>query len=236
MANLITGGRIILLFVAVAFLYSGEFWLPFVAGFLIAVVILADGLDGWIARRRGSTSELGAVLDIAGDRIVENVLWVVFAHLQIIPIWVPLVVITRSFTVDVVRSAMLARGMTPFGDQTMMRSEFTRFLTSGRFSRAYYGWSKGLAFVLLAWMHAWKLEPDRFLSAVYDVEVFRGIVWFIVYSSVAICVIRGLPVLYDALYYFREENAESETVKRGESAVVGLEVSTERRERGGSIS
>ncbi|MEZ4569836.1 MAG: CDP-alcohol phosphatidyltransferase family protein [Thermomicrobiales bacterium] len=78
MANLITAGRILLLFVAVALLYSDTYLLIFLSGILIAVVILADGLDGWVARRRKSTSELGAVLDIAGDRVVENVLWVVF--------------------------------------------------------------------------------------------------------------------------------------------------------------
>ena len=234
MANLITAGRIVLLFAAVALLYSDVYSLMFLSGLMIAVVILADGLDGWVARRRGSTSEFGAVLDIAGDRIVENVLWVVFAHLQIIPIWVPLIVITRSFSVDVVRSAMLARGMTPFGETTMMRSAFTQFLTSGRFSRAYYGWSKGFAFVLLAWMLAWELEPDRFLGTLYDIEVFRGIVWFIVYSSVAICVVRGLPVLYDALYYFQEDE-ESADRQVGETGA-GLDVKIEEAERGRSTS
>ena len=234
MANLITAGRIVLLFVAVALLYSDVYLLMFLAGILIAIVILADGLDGWVARRRDSTSEFGAVLDIAGDRIVENVLWVVFAHLQIIPVWAPLIVITRSFSVDVVRSAMLARGMTPFGETTMMRSSLTQFLTSGRFSRAYYGWSKGFAFVFLAWMLAWELEPDRFLGVFYDIDIFRGIVWFIVYSSIAICVVRGLPVLYDALYYFQEEDQPAEH-DVGETTA-GLDVQVEKAEGGRSTS
>ena len=234
MANLITAGRIVLLFAAVALLYSDVYLLMFLAGIMIALVILADGLDGWVARRRGSTSEFGAVLDIAGDRIVENVLWVVFAHLQIIPIWAPLIVITRSFSVDVVRSAMLARGMTPFGDSTMMRSSFTQFLTSGRFSRAYYGWSKGFAFVFLAWMLAWELEPDRFLGVIYDIALFRGLVWFIVYSSVAICVVRGLPVLYDALYYFQEDDPPTDDGLDETSA--GTNVGIEEAERGSPTS
>lgn len=233
MANLITAGRIVMLFVAVALLYSDIYGLIFISGLLIALVILADGLDGWVARRRDSTSDLGAVLDIAGDRIVENVLWIVFAHLQLIPVWVPLIVITRSFSVDVVRAAMLARGMTPFGDTTMMRSAFTKFLTSGRFSRAYYGWSKGFAFVLLAWMLAWELDPSRFLGVFYDEAAFRGLVWFIVYSSVAICVIRGLPVLYDALYYFQEEQSTPEGIADTQA---GIDLGSEEAERGRSIS
>ena len=233
MANLITAGRIALLFLAVALLYSEIYGWIFFSGILIALVILADGLDGWVARKRGAASELGAVLDIAGDRVVENVLWVVFAHLQIIPVWVPLVVITRSFSVDVVRAAMLSRGMTPFGDSTMMRSAFTKFLTSGRFSRAYYGWSKGLAYVFLAWMLAWELQPDRFLGAVYDQQVFRGVVWFIVYSSVAVCVIRGLPVLYDAMYYFRDDERVLGTAA---DASAEIDITTEQAERGGTIT
>jgi CDP-diacylglycerol--glycerol-3-phosphate 3-phosphatidyltransferase len=234
MANLITAARIILLFVAVGLIYSGDYWLLFLAGWLIAAVILADGLDGWVARRRGATSELGAVLDIAGDRVVENVLWVVFAHLHVIPVWVPLVVLTRSFTVDVVRAAMLSRGMTPFGEHTMMRSRFTHFLTAGRFSRAYYGWSKGFAFVFLTWLHAWQQEPGRFLGVVYDFDAVRAVVWFLVYSSVAICIIRGLPVLYDALYYFREDTEA--VVDSSERVSPAMRVTSERTERGRPVS
>lgn len=208
MANLITIGRVALLFIAIGLLYTDNYLLIITAGILIAITFLGDGLDGWVARRQGESSKFGAVLDIAGDRIVENALWVVFAHLQVIPVWVPLVVLTRSFLVDVVRSAMLERGMTPFGESSMMRSPITYFLTAGRFTRAYYGWSKGFAFVLLSGLHAWQTEPGRFLDAVYDLDVFRVVVWFLVYSSVAICVIRGLPVLYDALAYFNEDEAQ----------------------------
>ena len=207
MANLITIGRVLLLFAAIGMIYTDIYWLVFAAGWLIAIVFLGDGVDGWVARKRGSTSKFGAVFDIAGDRVVENVLWVVFAHLGVVPVWIPLVVITRSFTVDAVRSAALEYGFTAFGDSTMMRSSFTRFLTSSRFSRAYYGWSKALAFVFLTWLYAWQLPgaDGKLLDLVYDFQVFRFVVWFLAYSSVALCVIRGLPVLYDSLYYLRDD-------------------------------
>ncbi len=211
MANWITIGRVALLFFAVALLYTDNAGIIVLAGVLLAIVFLGDAVDGWVARWQGSTSKLGAVLDIAGDRVVENVLWVVFAHLNVIPVWAPLIVLTRSFTVDSVRAAMLERGLTPFGDTTMMRSPVTAFLTSSRASRAYYGWSKALAFVLLAGLYAWQIDSDMVLSWIYDVDLFRGLVWFLVYSSLAICVIRGLPVIFDALAHFREaEEPEAE--------------------------
>ncbi len=207
MANLITLGRIVLLFIAIWLLYTEEYAIVVLSGFLIGITFLGDGLDGWVARRRGSSSRFGAVFDIAGDRIVENVLWVVFANLHTIGVWVPIVVITRSFIVDVVRAEMLTEGKTPFGENTMARSSITHFLTASRFTRAYYGWSKAIAFVLLAWYVAWQLPASEgtVLASVYDNELFRVVMWFLVYSSVAICVIRGLPVIYDAWDTLRSE-------------------------------
>lgn len=208
MANLITIGRVLLLFGAIAMIYSRNYWTIVVAGCLIAFIFAGDGLDGWVARRRNSSTKLGAVLDIAGDRVVENVLWVVFAELQLVGIWAPLVVLTRSFTVDVMRSVALAEaGKTPFGESTMMRSWITWALTASRFSRTAYGWSKALGFVYLTWLFAWHL-PDadgRALDLLFDYQAFRALGWLMVYSSVAFCVIRGVPVVWDAMYYLRDD-------------------------------
>lgn len=206
MANLITIGRVLLLFGAIAMIYTRDYLVVFVAGALIALIFAGDGLDGWVARKRNSSSRLGAVLDIAGDRIVENALWVVVAHLGLIGVWAPLVVLTRSFTVDVMRSVALTEGKTPFGDSTMMRSRLTWFLTASRFSRVAYGWAKALGFVFLVWYFAWQL-PDaggRFLDVAFDFQAFRVLGWVLVYTSIALMIVRGLPVIYDAMYYLQE--------------------------------
>jgi CDP-diacylglycerol---glycerol-3-phosphate 3-phosphatidyltransferase len=232
MANLITVVRVLLLFGAIGLIYTENYWVIVITGFLIAGIFAGDGLDGWVARRRNSSSRLGAVLDIAGDRVVENALWVTFAVLGMIGIWAPLIVLTRSFVVDVMRSVALAEGKTPFGDSTMMRSSFTLFLTASRFSRVFYGWSKALGFVFLTWLFAWQL-PDadgRLLDVVFDFQAFRAAGWFLVFSSVALCVIRGLPVIYDAMYYIREEEAaETASQSRPDAPTTPI---TERGERG----
>jgi CDP-diacylglycerol---glycerol-3-phosphate 3-phosphatidyltransferase len=229
MANSITVGRVLLLFVAIAMIYSGNYWTIVIAGVMIGVIFAGDGLDGWVARRRNSSSKLGAVLDIAGDRVVENVLWVVFAEMQMVGVWAPLVVLTRSFVVDVLRSVALTEGKTPFGDTTMARSKLTWFLTASRFSRTAYGWSKAIGFVFLTWMVAWKL-PDadgRLLDVFLDYQIVRAFGWLMVYSSVALCVIRGLPVIWDAMYYLREDD-DTVPVSREPGSVL----TTERTERG----
>ena len=135
MANLVTILRFPLLFIYVALLYYGspivKLWcVPF-----ILVIILMDTVDGLIARARGEVSLLGSVLDIATDRTLEIILWVVFAHLRLIPVVIPIIAITRGTTVDAVRAVGMSTGAAPF-DQ--VRSKLSRFLVSSPFPRSFY--------------------------------------------------------------------------------------------------
>jgi CDP-diacylglycerol--glycerol-3-phosphate 3-phosphatidyltransferase len=201
MANLITIGRLLLLFAAVAMIYRDPVGLALPAMLLVVVVFAGDGLDGWVARKRRSASRLGAILDIAGDRVVETVLWMVFADLGVIPIWMPIAVVTRGALVDALRSVSYAEGMTAFGDQNMMRSPLTRWLTAGRFMRGLYGFAKAAGFVFLtgevAWSHAGAIGTP--IGALYAVPGVRAFGWLWVWLSFGLMIVRGVPVIVDAL-------------------------------------
>jgi CDP-diacylglycerol--glycerol-3-phosphate 3-phosphatidyltransferase len=199
-ANLITVARLLLLFIAIGMIYWGNAGAILAAVPLIAVVFAGDGLDGYVARRRKSTSQFGAVFDIAGDRIVENALWVIFAELQLIPVWIPLLVLTRSFVVDGLRSISYAEGMTAFGDRNMMRSALTTWLTAGRFMRTLYGYAKAFGFLFLTGLEGYRHRdaPDSLIHQAYDWDPLRWAGWACVVVAVGLTVVRGLPVIYDA--------------------------------------
>lgn len=201
MANVITVGRSALLFVAVVFLYRDSRAFATAAVILLGVIFAGDALDGWIARRTGSTSDFGAMLDIAGDRLIETVLWVVFADLGLVGIWVPLLVITRGLVVDTLRALAYAEGMTAFGTRTMMRSPLTRWLSASRFMGGLYGCVKALAFVFLAGLLAAQtpVSTESWLRDAYNNEAVRFAGWLMVWLAVALNVIRGLPVVFDAI-------------------------------------
>jgi CDP-diacylglycerol---glycerol-3-phosphate 3-phosphatidyltransferase len=207
MANAITIGRVIMLFVAIAMLYYGDVTTISFAAILVGVAIMLDGLDGYVARKYGKTSKLGAAFDIAGDRIAENALWVVYAHLHLIGVWIPLLVLTRGFLVDALRAVSYGEGMTPFGESNMMRSPITRWLTAGRFMRALFGWSKLVAFVFLAGLVGYEDHDatGTVLGSIYDVDLIWYIGWASVWLSVALTVIRGIPVIYDAVATYGSE-------------------------------
>ena len=214
MANLITVARLALLFVVIWLIYVGNTQVIEACMLLIIVVFASDGIDGWVARKRNETSSFGAMFDIAGDRIVENVLWVIFADLGLVPIWVPLLVLTRGFLVDGLRSLSYSEGMTAFGSSNMMRSPISTWLTAGRFMRGFYGWAKAAGFVFLTGLAGERrLDTDgTLLGTLYGWSGLHWIGWFCVWAAVALTVIRALPVLYDSVGFLRDLEDRKKTL------------------------
>jgi CDP-diacylglycerol---glycerol-3-phosphate 3-phosphatidyltransferase len=189
-ANLVAITRALLAFIAVAILFHRP-GLYLLAAALTIASILMDGLDGWVARRYGEVSRIGAVIDILTDRIVELTYWIAFAALGWIPAWIPIVVAVRGLLVDGARAVAFERGLTAFGPTTMMRSKFGRFLVASRESRSAYGIAKAAAFTLMIVAYAAAL-PDSAQRVVLTIALIC------VYASVALCVVRGIPVLLEA--------------------------------------
>jgi len=194
LAHLITLARLPLLLVLLALLLYASAWHWQIFGLgLLGVLFLLDGIDGYVARRRQEATDLGAVLDIAMDRVVENVLWLAFMYLGLISVWVPVIFLVRSFLVDGVRGVALSQGKAGF---TMMHSSWGRFLVASRFMRALYGLAKGVTFICLWLTHTLVLQDPRYLAVLAPVN--QVLVWL----TVGLCVGRGLPVLLDGRLYF----------------------------------
>jgi CDP-diacylglycerol--glycerol-3-phosphate 3-phosphatidyltransferase len=152
-----------------------------------------DWFDGYVARRRHEVTQLGAVLDIALDRAVENILWVVFLSLQLVPLWVPILFLCRSFIVDGLRGVALQQGQSVFG---MMHSSWGKFLVASRFMRALYGFAKAWIFCQLTLTHALALQNPHYLPALASLNQL------LIYFVAALCLARGLPVLFDSRIFF----------------------------------
>ncbi len=189
MANLVTLSRFPLMLLYVVMLYSQKpvvlYWgVPFVI-----LIFLLDGLDGKIARARQETSLLGSTLDIATDRAFELVLWTVFAHLQLIPVALPIIAIIRGTTVDAVRAVGMSRGQAAF-DQ--VRHPVSRFIVSSRFMRDIYGLLKGFSFAFFTLTEGLRLAGSP--HAELAVLLSQILAW----ATISLTIIRGLPVLIEA--------------------------------------
>ena len=193
MANIITLSRIFLAFIAMGLLFAGNKFAP-ISLVLTIIVMWFDGLDGYIARKFNETSKLGAVLDIMGDRIVENLYWICFSALGWISPVIPVIVLSRGIITDSLRSLALEKGFTPFGEKTMMQGKIAKFIVASNFSRFTYAVCKALAFLLLIAGH---------FNSQYDHSLYiAGLIC--TYIAVIFCVLRGLPVIFESKRFLKD--------------------------------
>jgi len=203
MANWITLARLPLLIGIVLLLYVDVPAVRIATAPLVLILIFMDTLDGIVARRRHEVGMLGSKLDIGVDRIVELVLWIVYAHLNLISVAIPIIFVIRGGLVDTVRSFSLVWGETSFG---MMRTKWGRRLVASGWMRSLYGVSKAAAFCLLAMALGlrglWAGTPQADAAeAVWFVAVVAS--WI----ATAICIVRGAPVLVEARTLLRDLDA-----------------------------
>lgn len=206
--NIITLTRIGLAIITLVMFRLG-FYFRVAAVVTTVLVFYMDALDGYVARRFGVASDFGALFDITGDRIVEHVYWIFFTALGMVSIWVPIIFISRSFSVDTIRSVAFSKeGKTPFGKKSMMRSKLTLFLTAGRFMRGLYGVIKVFTFFLLGMILVLKADPGV-LAPHLPGTFLPGLRLFTtvcVWLTTALCLIRGIPVLWDGRYYLFDKS------------------------------
>ena len=194
-ANAITLYRLFLTFIVII-IFRRHPYVDIACVATIGIIFLLDAVDGIVARKQNQTTTFGAVFDIAADRVIENVFWIYFAAIKLIPVWMPIAVVTRGFLTDGVRSIALTDGKTPF---EMMSIPWTRALTSSRISRFFSGLSKALAFLFLATVPI--LEHTYSSTPIF--KTFKLVSLIIAIIAVAICLIRGFPVLVDGWKYIK---------------------------------
>ena len=200
MANLITILRFPLLVVIVLLLYTPNPLARLVTVILIAVLMGMDCLDGLVARAREEESLLGSVLDIMADRAVELVLWISYAHLGLIPVAIPIICVLRGTVVDSLRSVHVSAGTAPF---KAMRTRLGKFLVGSAPMRTGYALSKLISFAGLALTHSLaayaaqgRVRPE---TAQLSSLIFLVTSWV----SVAFCLVRGVPVIVEAVPLLR---------------------------------
>ncbi len=198
LANIITLTRIFFVFVVIALICCKDCQISYiVALFLTAILMWFDGLDGYVARKFNISSKLGALLDIMGDRIVENVFWITFCALGWVNVAIPVIVMSRGIITDSLRTLAFEKGYTAFGKTTMMQGKIAKFIVASNFCRFTYAVCKAVAFFFLIAGHM--PLPYANQSIILKVGEICAII------SVVFCVLRGLPVVIESKRFFVEE-------------------------------
>jgi CDP-diacylglycerol--glycerol-3-phosphate 3-phosphatidyltransferase len=110
-ANYITLMRIILVPLALVTLFSNWPYHEFITAGLVLFAWFTDFLDGVLARRTDSVSNLGTYLDAAADKIFVLCILFGLAQLAHLPFWLPCTVLIRDLLISTFRSLASAEGV-----------------------------------------------------------------------------------------------------------------------------
>lgn len=111
-ATFLTLFRIGLLPVLVLVFYLPYPWTHPAAAMVFALAAVTDGLDGWIARRFGQTSALGALLDPVADKLAVTVALFLIVSADPTPLMAVLgaIIVGREISVSALREWMATMG------------------------------------------------------------------------------------------------------------------------------
>jgi CDP-diacylglycerol--glycerol-3-phosphate 3-phosphatidyltransferase len=73
------------------------------AGTVFAIAAISDWWDGYMARKMGLVSALGAFLDPLADKLLTGSAFVAFAWMSIIPWWMVIIVVSRDLFLTLLR-------------------------------------------------------------------------------------------------------------------------------------
>ena len=109
--NLVTMGRVALVPFVLLFIDNFSPLRSFIASLLYLICAAGDGLDGYLARKRGEVSTLGKFLDPLADKLIVNAVLVFMVALGRVEAWVVVVLIARDLAVNGLRSIASAQGL-----------------------------------------------------------------------------------------------------------------------------
>ena len=78
---------------------------------VFVVAMATDQVDGWLARRSGTSSQLGKLLDPVADKVLVLAALVMLVGLGVAPAWMVALIVVREILVSGLRLAAIERGV-----------------------------------------------------------------------------------------------------------------------------
>ena len=152
------------------------------ASVLFVLASITDGLDGYLARKRGQITTIGMLLDPIADKImVTSALVALVAygdplHPPVIKVWIAVVIIGREFLVSGLRSIASSEGF------TIQASDLGKLKTviqivcvvSAILAHGWERWEFGLLVVPVRWIAIAAVYFTVLVSSISAIDYFVG--------------------------------------------------------------
>ncbi len=102
--NQLTVMRIILTPVFFFLFLSGEPLLQQISLLVFLIAAITDWYDGWLARKFNYITNWGKFLDPLADKILTSAAFLAFVFVDILPLWMVIIIITRDIFITLLRA------------------------------------------------------------------------------------------------------------------------------------
>jgi CDP-diacylglycerol--glycerol-3-phosphate 3-phosphatidyltransferase len=146
------------------------------ASVLFVLASITDGLDGYLARKRGQVTTVGVLLDPIADKImVAGALIALVAYIpDVVKVWIVVVIIGREFLISGLRSIASSEGF------TIQASDLGKLKTviqiicvvSAILAHGWYQWQFGVLIVPVKWIAIAAMYFTVLVSSISAIDYF----------------------------------------------------------------
>src|SRR5271157_5631770 len=126
------------------------------ASILFVLASITDGLDGYLARKRGQITTMGMLLDPLADKIMVTgaLIALVAYNPQVVKVWIAVVIIGREFLVSGLRSIASSEGFTIEASDLGKLKTFLQIVSvvSAILAHHWDRWQFGVVIVPVKWI------------------------------------------------------------------------------------
>jgi len=189
-SNQITLSRLAMAFVLPFLLLAEQPYCKSAGLIVFIMAALTDCWDGLLARRSGTVTTFGKLMDPLADKVLICAVFVCFAAQdQIVPAWIVVVIMAREFMVTGIRTLAVSQGMV---------------IEAGRWGKHKTVWQIVVIILILAG----EAVRDDFLPAFfagknYDVFSAKYNIYFIDLTFLLSALVAVLTVISGTIYFWQ---------------------------------
>jgi CDP-diacylglycerol--glycerol-3-phosphate 3-phosphatidyltransferase len=148
------------------------------ASVLFVLASITDGVDGYLARKRGQITTMGMLLDPLADKIMVTgaIIALVAYNPQVVKVWIAVVIIGREFLISGLRSIASSEGFTIEASDLGKLKTVVQIVSvvSAILAHHWYQWEFGFLVIPVKWTAIAAIYFTVVVSTISAIDYFVG--------------------------------------------------------------
>lgn len=148
------------------------------ASILFVLASMTDGVDGYLARKRGQITTMGMLLDPLADKIMVTaaLIALVAYNPQVVKVWIAVVIIGREFLISGLRSIAASEGFTIQASDLGKLKTVIQIVSvvSAILAHHWYQWTFGILVIPVKWTAVTAIYFTVGVSTISAIDYFVG--------------------------------------------------------------